>query len=364
MVGCQETGNETYVLNLINALWAIDSTNTYLLLTNDPPRLRQYVQESERFQVVGVRPGTSYLRIPFAIPWTTWQRHIGVLHMTYNAPPLSLCPTVVTVHDISFASYPEAFSLRDRLILSTLVPLSMRRAAKVITVSHASKTDIIERYRVPEDRIVVIPEAASDPYQVISDRTLLDEVRARYGTGDSYILAVGNLQPRKNLIRLVEAYSRLRATGECKQKLVMVGKAHWQESQVFAAVRKYGLEGDVIFTGYVPEKDLVLIYNAATVFVYPSLYEGFGLPPLEAMACGTPVVASRAGAIPEVVGDGGLLVSPLDVDELASAILAVLRKPELRKELAERGQRRARQFSWLDTARRTLTVYQVANASD
>ncbi|MCW5851726.1 MAG: glycosyltransferase family 4 protein [Anaerolineae bacterium] len=358
MVGTHETGNETYILNLIRGLQVVDAKNSYVLLTDDADRLREWVQPTDRFHIVQVRPAQDYVRIPFGLPWTTWRQGVDVLHVTYNAPPWSSCPTVVSVHDVSFALYPDQFSPRDRLILSTLVPLSMRRAARVITLSNTARQDILDRYHIPAGRVVTTPLAAADVFRPVDDAGTLDAVLKRYAIPGPFILAVGNLQPRKNLARLLEAYTRVRATSGVGHKLVIVGKAQWQESQIFEAVRRLGLDHEVIFTGYVPDEDLVRLYNAATVFVYPSLYEGFGLPPLEAMACGTPVIASNVGAIREVVADGGLLVSPTNVDELAAALVRVAGEVGLRAELVERGRQRAKDFSWLRTAETTLAVYE------
>ena len=363
MVGTRETGNETYTLNLIKALQQLDDGNTYLLLTDDPHRLRSRIEETPWFQVRQVRPAQDYLRIPLGMPWLAWREHVDVLHVTYNAPPVCPCPIVVTVHDISFRLDPDQFSPRDRLILSTLVPLSMRRAARVITVSNAARADILRHYRVPPERVVATPEAADEAFRPITDRATVERVARGYGLEGPFMLAVGNLQPRKNLPRLVAAFAGVRGAGETTVKLAIVGKAQWQESEVYAAVRQHGLDNAVIFTGYVPDEDLVALYNAAAVFVYPSLYEGFGLPPLEAMACGTPVVASRADAIAEVCGDAALLVSPTDVAELTRGLLRVLRDPALAASLRERGFRRVRDFSWRKTAEQTLAIYEAAAKS-
>ena len=360
MVGVNETGNETYTLNLIRALQALDGVNDYLLLTDDPARLGRYVEEAGRFRFARVSPATSMIRIPWSMPRLARQWGADVLHVTYNAPPLAPCPTVVSVHDISYTLYPDAFSQRDRLILSTLVPLSMRYAHAVVTLTEASKATILARYPMPAHKIYVTHLAASPLFHRVDDPAALDAARGRYGITRPFILAVGNLQPRKNLPRLVEAFARLVGAGQRGYQLVLAGKAQWQESEVYASVQRHGLGDDVVFTGYVPDDDLVRLYNAASVFVYPSLYEGFGLPPLEAMACEAPVVASNAAAIAEVVGDAGLLVPPTDVDALADALGRVLADPALRADLIERGRRRVARFSWRKLAVETLAVYLAA----
>ena len=176
-------------------------------------------------------------------------------------------------------------------------------------------------------------------------------MRERYGTGERFILCVGNLQPRKNLHTLIDAYVRLRRADATRHKLVLVGKKAWLYDDIFAAARASGYAEEIVFTGYVPDDDLVALYNAADLFVYPSIFEGFGLPPLEAMACGTPVIASNTSSLPEVLGDAALIVDPLDLERLACTMLTVLQDTELCAGLSVRGRKRTDAFSWQATAR-------------
>lgn len=356
MVGRQETGNETYIFNLVQALTRLDAENWYALYTTAPQNLRTRLQLPANFQVIAIRPAWPILRIPFAMPYTAWRQAADMLHVTYNAPPLCPCPTVVTVHDISFRLYPEWFSPRDRIILSTLVPLSIRRAARVLTISEHSKRDLVREYGIAPDKIVVTPLAAAEHYRPQQDPAHLAAIREQYGLAERFVLAVGNLQPRKNLHRLLEAYRRLAAQDELPQ-LAIVGKSHWQGSHIVQLVADYGLENRVKFTGYVPETDLPRLYNAALCLVFPSLYEGFGLPVLEAMACGTPVLASSASAVSEVAQDAAIVFDPRNVDEIAQALHDVLNDESLRQRLSRKGQERARLFSWERTARLTLDTY-------
>jgi len=358
MVGTRETGNETYVLNLLKALAMVDQTNTYDIYTIDRALLPPELARVENFQVVEVRPASSFLRIPFAMPYLAWRRSVNILHVNYIAPPFCPCPTVVTIHDISYEFFPQFFSPRDRLLLSNLVPLSARRAAKIISVSENTKRDLMRTYGVTEERIAVTHEAAGSDFQPIDDDQCLSSVRNKYVIDTPFILTVGNLQPRKNLGRLIKAYGQLRQREAITHNLVIVGKAGWRQSELFSLVRELGSQAEVIFTGYVPQDDLPLLYNAADLFVYPSLYEGFGLPSLEAMACGTPVVASNTSSLPEVLGDAAILVDPYDVQQLARAMRDVLFSGDLRREMAAKGLKRARQFSWAETARKTLEIYQ------
>jgi glycosyltransferase involved in cell wall biosynthesis len=281
--------------------------------------------------------------------------------MTYNAPPwLSSSALVISVHDLAYRRYPQYYSLRVRLLLSLLVPLSARRAERVVTLSENSKQDIVRECGVSAEKVIVIPAGAPPEFRVVEDSARLEAVKARYDLHKSFVLAVGNLEPRKNLVRLVRAYAALRQSGAISHQLVIVGQAHWQGSVVSREAKELGLAGEVVFTGYVPTDDLVSLYNAATTFVYPSLYEGFGLPILEAMSCGTPVITSNVASMPEVAGEAALLINPRSVEDLAQALGRVLADETLRYELEEKGLHQASQFSWEQTARLTLQAYEEA----
>jgi len=355
-VGSHLGGNETYIRNVIRSLGDVDRGGDYTLFMTDAG-LRESIPGAERMRRVAVRPHNPLLRIPVSFPLALARERIDVVHVQYVAPPLCPARIVVTVHDIAYDRHPELFTRAEVARFRLLVPLTVRRAAAVLTVSEFSKRDIVRRYLVPPERVIVAPDAADPMFQPIHDEVRLDAVRQRYGTGDEYILCVGNLQPRKNLRALIDAYVRLRRAGATRRRLVLVGRKAWLHDDIFAAARDSGYADELVFTGYVPDIDLVALYNAAAVFVYPSLFEGFGLPPLEAMACGTPVICSNTSAFPEVVGDAALTVDPRDPKALASAIATVLRDTDLRASLAAAGLRRAAHFSWDSTARTILGAY-------
>lgn len=356
MVGARETGNETYVRGVVRGLQELDGSREYLLYTPHPDALPA-TMIAGRFQPRTIAAAGNIPRIGYAMPHAAWRDRIDLLHVTYTLPPFLRCRSVVTVHDISYALFPETFSLRDRWLLSVAVPLSMRRATRVITVSEAARRDILRRYRIAAEKVVAIPNGVGSHFRPVHDRGEQSRVRARYGIPERYILAVGNLQPRKNLGRLIEAFAGLRRDGRIAHRLVLVGKSLWKEAEVFGAIRAHGLEDEVIATGYVADSDLPTIYSGADVFVYPSLYEGFGLPPVEAMACGAPVITSNTSALPEVVGDAAVTVSPTSTGEIAAALERVLGDERLRRDLRARGEERAATFTWRETARRTLRVY-------
>ncbi len=360
MVGSRETGNETYVLNLLRALPVVDAERRFeyeAIVLAPGLRLQSWALE-KGMRVARVRPALSVGRIPVSMPILALRDKLALLHMTYVLPPYCPCPSVVTVHDIGFRTHPQFFPPGVRLMLSLLVPFSMRRADKVITVSNSAKQDILSHYDIPADRVVVTHEAAAPQYRVLADDERLEEVKNRYGIRKSFFLTVGNLQPRKNTRLLVQAYGQLPEAVRNRYLLVIAGQAQWQHSAIYEAVAERGLESDVLFTGYVPDGDLVALYNAATLFLYPSLYEGFGLPVLEAMACGTPVVSSSVSSLPEVAGDAALLVDPSEVTEVTAAMEAIVEHPDLAHRLSARGLCQAAAFSWERTAQKTLEVYE------
>ncbi len=355
-LGSQRGGDQVYTRNLIRELGRIDPGGDYTLFLA-PPLPRTPIAGAARMRHVMVQSHLPFGRVPLPFALTLAAARLDVLHLHYIAPLFCPAPFVLTVHDLAYEHYPEFFPPGHAAWMQRLVPRAIKRAAAVLTVSTFSKRDIVAHYAVPPEKVVVAPLAADPLYRPLEDEGALAAVRARYGTGERFILCVGDLQPRKNLGALIAAYTRLRQADALRHKLVLVGKHAWLYDAIFAAARASGYAHDLVFTGYVPDEDLVALYNAAEVFVYPSLFEGFGLPPLEAMACGTPVIAANTASLPEVVGDGGVLVDPRDVEGLAAALARVVGDGALRTELAVRGRARAALFSWEATARTIHALY-------
>jgi glycosyltransferase involved in cell wall biosynthesis len=264
---------------------------------------------------------------------------------------------VVTVHDLAFIRFPQTFRAYNRIYLDVATRLSVQRATRILVVSEHTRREVIGLLGVAPERVVVTPNAVREHFRP-PDPAVLEAFRARKGLPERFVLYVGTLEPRKNLTTLLEAYAQV-AQRQVTPLLVGGGKG-WLYDAVFQRLEALGLRERVHFVGYLDEEELPLWYAAATVFVFPSIYEGFGMPPLEAMACGTPVVASNTSSLPEVVGDAGLTVSPYDPAALAAAISRVLDDADLRQELRERGLRQARAFSWRVTAERTLAAYEAA----
>jgi glycosyltransferase involved in cell wall biosynthesis len=295
-------------------------------------------------------------RLLLDLPRLAGRHGVDVVCTTYSGPLGLRCPLVVVVHDVSFKRHPEWFSPRDRVVLNAGVGLTVRRAAAVITLSEFSRREIETFYPMASGRIHVTPLAPAERFG--PDEGNDEDARGRYGIRPPYVLAVGNLQPRKNLLRLIEAFGRLSARSRLRHDLVLVGKSEWQGSDIGASIARLALSARVKSIGYVSDDDLPAIYRGADLFVYPSLYEGFGLPVLEAMACGTPVVASKVSAIPETAGEAAWMVDPRSVDELAAAVEELCVNAEQRARWRLRGLERSRAFTWDRTARQTLELFQ------
>lgn len=290
-------------------------------------------------------------------------RRIGadVVHGPVFVGPLAApCPVVTTIHDLSFIRFPELFRPGNRLYLTVMTRLSARRARRLIAVSEHTAEESVRLLGVPRERIRVVYHGVDPAFHPLPAEEIAAFRRHR-GLPDRFVLFVGTLEPRKNLTRLVDAFAQ-RAPEDTA--LVVVGGKGWLYDEVFARVEKLGLEDAVIFPGYVPNEELTLWYNAAAVFAYPSLYEGFGMPVTEAQACGTPVLTSDTTSLPEAAGDAALLVDPKSSEAIAAGLRRLLGDEELRDDLRERGLAHARAFTWLHTAQDTVQVYREAAGSE
>lgn len=361
-VGAQLGGNESYATNLIEALAEIDQTNRYTLYVTKPVALERFNNRWPNFQVKQTLPHTPLLRIPLTLSRELRRHPVDILHVQYTAPPFAPCPVVTTIHDLAFEHLPETFNRRSWMQLRLTVRRTARRAAHIITVSEYSRGDISRTYGIAPERITVTPEAAPAHFAPVTNETELRRIRESYGIQENYILSVGSIQPRKNLVRLIEAYSCLRGVHrEVKlPQLVLAGKRGWLDNETFRAAERSALGKDILFTGYVPEPDLVGLYSGAICFVYPSYFEGFGLPVVEAMQCGVPVITGDRTSLPEVVGDAGLLFDPFDTQALVDALTLVISDPAYRAGLRAKGLVRAKHFNWRTTAQLTLGAYQRA----
>jgi glycosyltransferase involved in cell wall biosynthesis len=278
----------------------------------------------------------------------------------FTSPPFKKTKLVVTVHDLTFLLYPRLHTDANRDFSLRETARAAGRAATIIVPSLATRRDLLRHYPISEERITVIPEAAAEDFYPVRKQNEVQRVLAKHDIFYNYILFVGTIEPRKNLVTLIRAAADLLKDGRPRCLLVIAGASGWLNSEVYKLVQSLGLQDCVRFVGYVAAEELRVLYSAARVFVYPSLYEGFGLPVLEAMACGTPVITSNTSSLPEVAGEAAILAPPTDVGELQQAMAAVLSNQPLRLRLRQQSLKQAARFSWQETARRTLGVYRRA----
>ena len=359
------TGSGRYVRHLVEELARLGRGHEYLLFGPAGAQPAELAWRSVR------TPFDSWSEIlakvwfeQVGFPRACRRAGVDVAHYPYFAAPLAgLRPVIVTAHDLIPMLFPQYRGSARVRLYTALVAASARRASLVITDSAASRDDVVRRLGVPEERVRVIYLAADERFRPAADPAAVDAARRRYGLPDEYLLYLGGLDYRKNVPRLLQAYALAHREG-LALPLVVAGSLP-RPSALFPDLRgeveRLGLSSSVVFCGPGADEDTPLLFQAATAFVYPSLYEGFGLPPLEAMACGTPVVCANSSSLPEVVGDAALTVDPTDVTGLAAALRTIARDAGLREDLRGRGLARAAQFSWRRTAEETLAAYEEAS---
>ena len=354
----RDYGIGTYVRNLLRHLARLDDFNEYIVLCRDEDRAFA-AELGENFRAVPERSGGYSVREQIALPLDLRRERADLFHAPhYVLPPLTPCRSVVTIHDCIHLRFPQY--LPNRLgyaYARASMWVATHRSARILTVSEASKRDILEYFDVPESKITVIYNAIDERF---SEEPAADEVmrvRERYQLNDPFILYAGNIKPHKNLERLIEAFHMIRK-GELEfVKLLIIGDEISKYAALRRTVHRYKLHKHVRFFGFVPDNTLAILYRLARVLVFPSLYEGFGLPPLEAMASGTPVITSNVSSLPEVAGDAAMLIDPYETDAIAGAMRRVLMDDRLRDDMRERGLARAREFSWGRSVRRVREIY-------
>lgn len=362
------TGIETVLLNLLLNLKRIDRENEYFLFFGSAAGVPAFVPDSDFLYDISRMPtGNQVLKIlwsHFYLPHAIGKNRVDVFHEpTFVAPIFKRCPTVVTIYDTAFLYMPEFYNRRSVLYLRALLSGSIRKADLIIAISENTKTDIVGNFDVSPGKIRVIPLGSGSDFRVLEDRERVEGVKRIYGIEGDYMLNVSLVSPRKNIAGLIKAFKTLKGSGRTDVKLVVAGGRGWLCEDVYREARSSGLESQIIFTGHVPKDHLVCLYNGARALVFPSFYEGFGLPVLEAMACGCPVVASNVSSLPEVCGDAALLADPRDTEGLADAMKRIDDEGSLRQGLIKKGLERIKMFSWEKMAERTLSVYKEAYAS-
>ena len=352
-----------YTLRLLKALARVDKQNFYVLLQHR--KQSQPLIEGEQFSRATLFTPTHHRFEQWPLSLETKLLGLDLLHSPDFIPPMhNNIPSVITIHDLAFLLYPQFVTAKSARYYGQ-VEDAVKRANRIIAVSKSTKNDIIKLLGVPESKIDVIHEAAGPFFQPIP-RARAQQIlaAAHVHLPERFILSVGTIEPRKNLKTLIHAYHHLRQRYHVTAPLVLAGAPGWLAEDVYALVDKLGLDAVVHFMGRTPNEQLLALYNLTTVLAHPAHYEGFGLPPLEAMACGAPVVCSDAGSLPEVVGDAAILAAPEDDEAWTAALHQVLSDEHLQQRMAARGKARAQTFSWEKAARKTLDTYRRAVAYD
>lgn len=353
------TGNCTYIRNLVKNLVRIDTQNNYVFYVTDIKHsFYQNFTEVDNLKIKQLQVKNPLVRIPLFLARQTYADALDILHVQYNAPPFHGGKLVTTIHDLGFLFHPESFSKLQGLRLKILTRKTAKRSQSILTGSNYSKNDIVRAYNLDPEKVEVVPHGISSLFKPNLSRETIQTVLDKYKIQGDYILSVGRLNPRKNLNSLVQAFSDLKRTKQIPHGLVIVGQDDFETSQFIKSIKENDYSQQIIFTGFIPDEDLPFLYGGADVFVYPSVFEGVGLPVLEAMKCGTPVVTSNTTSLKEVVGDAGRMVDPLDVKDITQAIFQVICDTELKTALIEKGLARANQFSWEKTAQKTLEIYE------
>ncbi len=354
----RDYGVGTYIRNLLRHLSRLDQSTEYVVLCRKTDS-EHVSQLGANFRAVPESsPGYS-IREQITIPLDLRRERVDLFHSPhYVLPPLTPCRSVVTIHDCIHLRFPQYLPNRLGYVYArSALWMATHLSSRIVTVSEASKRDILEYFRVPPQKIDVIYNGIDERFSEPPPEDDVARVRERYQLDDPFVLYAGNIKPHKNLERLIEAFHTLRRSGFDQVKLLIIGDEISKYATLRHAVHRHKLHKHVRFFGFVPDSTLAILYRLAGVFVFPSLYEGFGLPPLEAMASGTPVITSNVSSLPEVVDDAALLIDPHEPDSIADAIRRVLTDERLREDLRQRGLERSRHFSWERSIRRVREIY-------
>lgn len=366
----KRVGISEYAFQLLSrfAQYQVSGIKYQVYLKSEP--LPHLPKENKNWQYRVLKPGKLWTqwRLPLDLFWNNPKPDV-FFSPTHYAPRFSPVPTVVSVMDLSYLYFPELFNKSDLLQLKSWTKYSVKQARKILTISNSSKDDIIKEYKVASKNVVVTHLGIKEPVSFTPHIYSMNELQAKYGLSDNYILFVGTLQPRKNIKRLIEAFSKVikssirqaqdknvESQKEKDLELVIVGRRGWLYEEILETPKKLGIEDRVKFLENVADDELPYFYKNAICFVLPSLYEGFGLPVLEAMKQGCPVITSNISSLPEAGGDAALYVDPEDIDDIAKKITQLVKDEKLRKELIEKGRAQVKKFSWEKTAKETLAV--------
>ncbi len=353
-------GSGMYAYQLLKHLYELDTWNEYTVYLKSPPVLDMPRERKNwKYKVFG--PEKLWTQFALPIQLFVDKSNLDLFFSPgHYAPRFSPVPTVVSVLDLAYEKFPEYFKKSDLMQLKSWTEYSVRKAKHVITISESSKRDIVNFYKVPADKVTVTYIGYdTETFHPVTDQVQIQTVLDKYGFKQPYILYLGTLQPRKNIVRLIQAFKELidqEKYANLGLKLVIVGKKGWLYQEILSEAKKLHIEDIVIFTGYVSDEEKPALLSGALMYCLPSLYEGFGIPVLEAMACGTPVVVSQISSLPEVVGEYGVLVDPYSVKSISGGLKLLVKDVDLRERLRLNGLKWVQQFDWMHTAKITLSV--------
>lgn len=358
------SGVQYYIKNLLSEFESIKSSDLKCstLLSSDYQKEINFNGVNIETPTIDTKNRINRLLYEHVMLSKLFSNRYDVLHAPgYILPYFWKKASVLTVHDLIALDYPQLCQNETVLYFKTLLPYSIKKASKVIAVSNTVKADILRRFDIEEEKISVIYHGINKQFKKIYPNNQKTEgVRIKYNLPNKYILFVGNIEPKKNLLNLINAFNKLKREKRIEHKLVIVGKKGWKYKPIFENISKLKIDNELIFTGYIPEEDLPTVYSMADLFVFPSLYEGFGIPPLEAMACEVPVMVSNSGSLPEITGGKCLQVDPFNIEEIASGIHKSLTDTGLRDKSILEGKKWVKQYSWEKSAKETLKVYEEA----
>ena len=353
----QFTGIPMCAYNLTKNILEIDNKNEYYLLHSKNTQLDIYKHANEIILPLNY---SREIRYSIQIPFFLRKYNFDVVFTPEHFPPLFMQKkTLLIIHDLSPLIYPDTrqypliSKLKHKYLFGFLLKIFTK---KIITVSMNTKNDLIRYLNISGEKITVIYNGLNEPFIAYRNDISLEKTIPKFNLPKHFLLCVATLEPRKNILMIIEAYHKLKKMG-FEQKLVLVGKKGWKYNNIHTKIKQFGLENEVVFTGYVSDRDLSVIYHIADVFIYPSLYEGFGFPPLEAMACGCPVITSDSSSLPEVVGNAAIKINPRDINELTDAIEKLLVDPNLRDIMIIKGIKQAQKFRWNETAKEYIKIF-------
>lgn len=344
-------GSGQYTFELLKEFFRNKNHHFSIFLKDKP--LADLPRPSENFKYKIFGPKKLWTQLALPLNLTFGQKPDIFFSPAHYGPRFSKVPYVVTIHDLSYLHFPELFKKNDLYQLTSWSKYSIKNSKHIIAVSKSTKDDIIKNYKVAPSKITVIYEGYDNARFKPQTKMSVDKIKKKYRIVGDYIIFVGTLQPRKNIERLIEAFSKFKMDD---LKLVICGKKGWMYDQILGKSQKLGIVDKVIFTDFVQDVDLPALISGAKVYINPSLWEGFGIPPVEAQACGVPVAVSNTSSLPEIIGNSGLMFNPQDIDEISSAILKTLTNEKLRARLIQTGLKNAKRFSWHESARKTLDV--------